>query len=71
MSVCYTLYVRAAMPMWERAHAFFCLCVCMCVCGGGQANVALSDLPRGLHGPNEMVGNSNFTTLSPPSPLVV
>lgn len=36
--------------------------VCMCVW------VTLSDLPPGLYGPNQMVGNINFTILSPPPP---
>lgn len=36
--------------------------VCMCV------RVTLSDLPPGLYGPNQMVGNINFTILSPPPP---
>ena len=46
-----------------------CMCVYACVCVGGvRVHVALSDLPSGLYGPNQMVGNINFTITSPPPP---
>lgn len=42
-------------------------CVCLCVMSV-CVHVALSDLPRGLYGPDQMVGNINFTIPSPPPP---